>query len=47
VVVLPRQAETSTSNNIRKAIISASRPLSDQLRLLADKIDRGELHDQS
>lgn len=43
VVVLPRQASTSTSETIRRAMIAEAKPVSDQLRLLAQKIDKGEL----
>lgn len=41
--VLPRQAETSTSETMRRAFLSQTKPVSDQLRAIAAKLDAGEL----
>lgn len=39
--ILPRQAETSTSEQIRRAMIAQSQPLVEQLRALADQLEQG------
>lgn len=43
VKVLPRQAETSTSEVMRRNLLAQAKPLSDRLRLLAEQLDRGEI----
>ncbi|HSX48537.1 MAG TPA: adenylyltransferase/cytidyltransferase family protein [Candidatus Nanoarchaeia archaeon] len=43
LVVLPRQAETSTSETMRRALMAQTKPVGDQLRRIADKLDKGEL----
>lgn len=43
VIVLPRQASTSTSEVIRRAMVVQAKPLSEQLRLMAERLDRGEI----
>jgi rfaE bifunctional protein nucleotidyltransferase chain/domain len=43
VVILPRQAETSTSEQIRRTVMVHNQPVADQLHIIADKIARGEL----
>jgi D-glycero-beta-D-manno-heptose 1-phosphate adenylyltransferase len=43
VDVLPRQAETSTSEVMRRNLLAQVQPLAVQLRSLADRIETGEL----